>query len=1102
MKKVLIVFLYLVCLVAGQLYGQTQPLNPALETISPPAPNAYAIAKFGNVPVGPSTGIPQIDVPVYNYENKSLGLNLAVALAYHAGGVRVDEMPSSVGIGWALNAGGVVTRTVRGIYDEMNGIGFINSPALPIDEEAGNTGADPANRPFNKMYDLGMDSQNDIFNFNFCGRSGKFVYGKNSNLLMLDQQRLKVEREISQVPGSTSAYPMISKFIIWDESGFRYIFDAEELTHDQSIGTAAALYTSSWYLTKILTPSGKDSIVLDYDDTEFSYYAGKSVSEVLKLPDQSGLEIPPRGLSTSIASRSISGKRLKYITFPNGVQLSFTYSTTERTDQPYGDFLLKKINISSGSATRGFKLMHDYSLNRPTLTNVIPFTGTAETPEPGYAFTYDIPLPARLSNEQDHWGFYNTNSSQQLIPTEAVAVGSGGNYGSYHVYGGGNRHTDPQRSKAGSLKRIKYPTGGYTDFEMEANRAVDPRLDTRTTATTVEYFKWVGTTVYCTSSGSNTTTFDFHGDPNTATEIEVQVPSTSYTCNNVGGCRVVLEIRNPSGVLIDVHSFEAPTSSHQPVHTFTLNNLVQGTYSITSFTQGITSSYFVYVSFRWKEVRVNDPIIHTHELGDLQLYVGGLRVKKISDYVDGSATPVTVQEFEYLLKDGETSSGTLGMYPVYSNTLYFDKRSPPATLHVPELYTTSSPNFIVRTSSTVFSMEYSNGSPVAYKRVVKKLTANNQNMGWTESYFKSFDQAPVIINKPFPYGPPEYKSWVNGLPDSILTYNSAGVLQRKEVNAYQFHDDNYHQNPAVLESFRSVSISPVKYLFGYNSMEGTTVPYWTFPVYFKSVSFYPAAGRAELVGKDIYEYDAAGKLLRTQTEYQYDSDYYYLKSSITLNSRNESIRQNYFYPNDMVTAGRDPGNIYQQMINRHIIGPVVESVTFKNNIQQVLTRKNFFNPHPDVFVPQDVVSKIKTLPEEARVLFNKYSANGCLLEQQMAANVKETYLWGYHSQYPVAKVVGSDYNSALQHVSQSILANPANDQALRVELNKLRTNLPGAQVTTFTYNPLTGVTSETDPAGRTIYYEYDDFGRLKLVKDQSNRILRQFDYRYQSAINQ
>ena len=67
---------------------------------------------------------------------------------------------------------------------------------------------------------------------------------------------------------------------------------------------------------------------------------------------------------------------------------------------------------------------------------------------------------------------------------------------------------------------------------------------------------------------------------------------------------------------------------------------------------------------------------------------------------------------------------------------------------------------------------------------------------------------------------------------------------------------------------------------------------------------------------------------------------------------------------------------------------------------------------------------------------------------------------------------------------------------LLAALNALRTNLPGAMVTTYTYKPLIGVSTITDAKGDQITYSYDSFNRLQFVKDKSGNILSENQYNY------
>lgn len=64
-------------------------------------------------------------------------------------------------------------------------------------------------------------------------------------------------------------------------------------------------------------------------------------------------------------------------------------------------------------------------------------------------------------------------------------------------------------------------------------------------------------------------------------------------------------------------------------------------------------------------------------------------------------------------------------------------------------------------------------------------------------------------------------------------------------------------------------------------------------------------------------------------------------------------------------------------------------------------------------------------------------------------------------------------------------------------IDELRLYPLTAQMTTYTYSPLIGITSQCDTGNKITYYEYDGFGRLKDIKNQDGNIIKEYNYYYQ-----
>jgi hypothetical protein len=63
-------------------------------------------------------------------------------------------------------------------------------------------------------------------------------------------------------------------------------------------------------------------------------------------------------------------------------------------------------------------------------------------------------------------------------------------------------------------------------------------------------------------------------------------------------------------------------------------------------------------------------------------------------------------------------------------------------------------------------------------------------------------------------------------------------------------------------------------------------------------------------------------------------------------------------------------------------------------------------------------------------------------------------------------------------------------------IDELRLYPSSAQMTTYTYDPLIGTTSQCDVNNNIIYYEYDGFRRLIVIKDQDKNTIKKICYNY------
>lgn len=241
--------------------------------IIPPSPQAAELARYAEYPVGYSSGIPSISVPLYEIRLGSF--TLPISISYHASGSRPDQMPTCVGLGWSLNAGGAISRTILGkpdmYYNDASASDYTYFDDANIrsmlDEVAKTQGGPKASVLGHIISDSSEDdTESDRYTFNVAGRTGVFIYSYADHEFLV----LNNSNDVVKANGSSNSSSGIS-FSIKGSDGIAY-----EFAHEEKSGAPnnynGGPFTSSWYLTRIETP---------YGDITFTYEQARSITDFI-----------------------------------------------------------------------------------------------------------------------------------------------------------------------------------------------------------------------------------------------------------------------------------------------------------------------------------------------------------------------------------------------------------------------------------------------------------------------------------------------------------------------------------------------------------------------------------------------------------------------------------------------------------------------------------------------------------------------------------------------------------------------------------------------------------------------------------------------------
>lgn len=811
----------------------------------PPSPDAGHLGTYGELTVSKATGAADISIPIISLQEG--GISIPITLSYQSAGLRVDERPSWVGMGWILSTGGVITRTMRGRCDDLH-YGFLENlfaiPNASIIESDLNL-PDYRDEVYDRL-DLmqlnGIDYIPDAFSFNFGGRGGSFFFGNDANVHCKEHASLKFEPIFGENEPVAGSAIIIIGWIITDDNGLVYKFLDTETTSIRTRDNFEQTYISSWYLSSIYNPITETTATFIYDDNYYEYHYE---DETTSFSYEKGISDATYSQSSGSPSTSTqyvthgSVKFLSNITLNNNSIDFLTSSSSE------GFRKLDLIQWSNGTSNRNFSLEYDYfpSLCNPSDNSpecyrlkLKSFSETDLNDTKSYDFKYySGDVPKKKDYGQDHWGFYNGQNNSSLVPNVT--------YGTQELGGGANREPSFDNTQIGMLSKITYPTKGSTSFFYEQNTWED----VATNEEVVEYTVFEPLDVTANSAGVVCAPIQFialreGGDG----EIE---PSKNYRF--VYQCRLVENTNyGPDDPILTITEVETSTviRTHYiqtPVEDYVIeeNELTPGyTYKFELCATGENNeTQHAIVDITLEEVdpsQIGQPIARL---------TGGLRLsrKENRDLVSGN---IETRTYDY----------GYGGYNVWKLPIYN------------RFYSTSEGGSVQIISSSPTGGLGLSSLPIAYQKVNEWFGNTSTNTGRVETIFK-------------------YSKDVG----ASLTLQESRHSIRTKIDIQNYYDGNGKLVKSEDFEYDSKNVGSI---VGFIAKKQTTSAIRNYSDDFNYANFTLTAYWYQLISKTTTDYTFSDSLSSTIT-YEYGSNLHTNPTrEIIVNSKGETLYKEYTYP--------------------------------------------------------------------------------------------------------------------------------------------------------------------------------------------------------------
>ncbi|WP_461630286.1 RHS repeat domain-containing protein [Labilibaculum euxinus] len=977
--------------------------------------------------------------------------------------------------------------------------------------------------------------QLDYFSVNCFGISANFYVDRSTGQAEIFGEDSKIA-----ITTTLNSRGKIEGISIIDESGNIYVFDAREMFGQR--------YYNAWYLTSIVSPEGKyvrftykkyGSIepIHPLSETYDSQYGMNkkiahpfsSVNDVLFPLYLSEIETEKETVKfwTSQNRQDIEG---------SGAARLDSISVTDKFQTNYRKSVIFNYSYFQGSDIGGdyyvdenFTKANCYLSKRLKLNSLELVEGYSNAKKRyGFVYNESVDLPLKTSYAVDHWGFYNGCDNSTFLPVSIYSSGGALDFN------GANKGANPQTCSAWTLKKIVYPTGGSTEFTFEPHSFSNTTIYSSTQSGPLTSYKQCASAMVYRGSSSVNSTFTL------TSESKVKIKSAfiiTPACDD----------ETSSGRTMLLGPVGLSWSSTSPGFQSETKILPAGNYAIVASINTSCSSYDCnYEVSVWVETTTEgNTTISNSSIG------GGLRIKKIKNCT--SEGIASIKEYEYTTDDDSTSSGIL-MTPIdYTKKENYkivcgDSNSANSGIEV----RTTGTSTIYSSSTTPLK------AIVGYSRVkIQNATSSGSNNGYVIKEFRNKEPYPIFdfllctdfcLDNGLLVSSTDYLSNGNYVYKETLDYEDYDDSKKNEQYVNFYMTDTYRGPSCQCTDAGTIRYNECAYvgrwkLYNYTFLrykyllsekktsEGTVTKIYTYK--YNQQNYLPNRVATSTSSTENSKDELYVQEMSYPNDFVSEGNIY---DSLNISNRiNTLIESRKYKGNSLIDASF---NLYS-VVGSKIFLTDYYSIDLKCPISK------------SSFIGLTETGELKSNTQYQKKYSLTYDLTGNVISIDKADDIVVNYMWGYDNQYPVAKIENATLKECIYEEGWQNIANSGdlnlrtlprgkyriefyggpfdlaptsqihiNDKVVTLEgddkwysIEKIIStisfggigNIPSsikyiriypfdAQMTTYTYKPLIGISSETDTNGITTYYEYDDFGRLIRIRNNNGDIVKSYDY--------